>query len=150
MDYDKILFSTAYPIDKVVASGSDSFNVNFTVTPFYNNSGTVQQDSIPNTYGKAGLIRFAWSLDNTNFYSPETILEYAFNIDASAIGGPSTNTVNGVEGSVAMASDGGNIYFISYNGHHSNVAFTFGNDSYSGINHTFYYKWALFEVSNGF
>lgn len=146
MDYDKILFSTAYPIDKVVASGSNSFNVNFTATAFYNNAGTIQQDTIANPYGKAAFIRFAWSLDNINFYAPETILEYAFNINASAVGGPAVTTVNGVEAAVCMGNDSSNIYFVSYNGHHGNVAFTFGNDSYSGINHTFYYKWAMFEV----
>lgn len=145
-DYDKILFSTQYPIDKVVHSDTKSFSVPFTKTAFYNNSGTLQIDSIANPYGKKALIRYAFSFDGVNYMNPETIYEYAFNIDASALGGPSSNLVNGVVGATSMACDATNIYFASYNGNHGNVTYTFGDDSYTGINMTFYFKYALFEV----
>lgn len=146
MDYDKILFSTQYPIDKVVHTGSGSYTVPFTVTPFYNNSGTLQTDSISNPYGKKAFIRFAWSIDGVNYNAPETKLEYEFNINATAIGGPATNTTNGIAVAAAMGCDASNIYFISYNCHHGNVVYTAGDDAYSGSSHTFYYKYALFEV----
>lgn len=145
-DYDKILFSTQYPIDKVVQSDTVSFFVPFTTTAFYNNSGTMQTDRAVNNYGKPCLIRFAWSVDGVNYTNPETVLEYSFNIDAHIIGGPSSNLVNGVAAAASMSCDATGVQFYSYNGSHGNVTYTAGNDSYSGINHTFYFKYALFEL----
>lgn len=146
VDYDKILYSTLYPIDKVVDTGEFSHTLAAPSAAFYNNSDTLKTDTIANPYGKKCMVRFAWSLDNINFYPPETLVEYSFIIDASALGGPSSTPINGTKGAASMGADATSLYFTSLNGYHGNVTYTFGNDVFVGIAQTFYYKWAIFEI----
>lgn len=146
VDYDKVLFSTQWPIDKVVATGTHSLALAAPAAAFYNNSDVLTIDNAVNPYGKVCLLRFAWSTDNVNFYPPETIVEYSFIIDAHLIGGPASTPINGIRAAAAMGADAGFLYFAGFNGYHGTVTYTAGNDSFTGFAQTIYYKWALFEI----
>lgn len=146
-DYDKVLFSTEWPIDKVVATGDYSFVVNNPGGSLYTDAHTTAYSSATNPYRKPVLVRFVWSIDGANYYSPETQFGYMFNIDASALGGPSNHTDATVKAAAAMGVSDSLIKFAAYNGYHSDVVYTFGDDSYTPFNLTFYYKYAVFELS---
>jgi hypothetical protein len=147
MDYDKILFSTKWPIDKVVATGNHSFVVNNPGGSSYTSAHITAFDSISNPYGKRALVRFVWSIDGVNYYSPETRFGFTFNINATATGGSSTNTLADVKAAAAMGVSDSSIKFCGYNGFHSDVVYTLGADSYTPYSLTFYFKYAVFELS---
>lgn len=146
VDYDKILFSSQYPIDKVVATGEFTVHTPAPSGAFYYNSGVLQTDTIANPYGKKCYVRYVWSTNFVDYAPPESIIEYGFNIDASGVGGPATNPINGVKSATAMGVSDSTISFMSYNGLHGNVTYTFGNDIFTGVALDFHYKYALFEV----
>lgn len=147
MDYDKVLFSTNWPIDKIVHTDTYNFTVNNPGGSSYTAAHITAFSSVVNPYGKQALVRFVWSIDGTNFYSPETQFGYTYNINASALGGPSTHTAADVKAAAAMGVSSSLIQFSGFNGYHSDVVYTAGADSYTPFNLTFYFKYALFELS---
>lgn len=148
IDYDKVLFSTLYPIDKVLETGDLTHTVAAPSAAFYNNSDRLEGVTITNPTGKDCLVRYVWSIDNINFNSSDTVLQYSFSIDASALGGPASSPGQpGTKAVCAVGVKAADIQFLFLNGYHGNVTYTFGNDVFTGFPLTFFVKYALFEIT---
>lgn len=77
--YNNLLFSTVFPVDKIGASGSVSYTKSST--------GTDQSETIPNPLGYKCLPTIAWSVDNVNFYPANAVISptnpYSANVKVS-------------------------------------------------------------------
>lgn len=151
VDVSKLQFLSADEIDKVVAVGSFSiFNGGPSGTS-YAGSDSLVQNAIPNPYKKKCMVRYRWKMDSGDWNSMDTIMEYAFRVNATAWGGPISDPIPGTLGAVAIGTNDNQIRFVTVNGHHSDVAYTGtamspGPDSFVGYSHTFYFEYALMEI----
>lgn len=145
-DRDKLQYYSGDPNDKVVYEGTQVVENSGPSGPFYGNSDNITTETIPNPYGKKCMVRFRWKIDNEDYVSQDTVQEYSFAIDATALGGPILPADPGCKGAVAVGVDANNIYFRTNNGHHGTVVYTFGDDVYTAIPHDYTIEYALYEV----
>lgn len=145
-DVDKLQYYSGYPNDKVVYEGSIVIANSGPSGPTYGGSDKIVVQSTPNPYGKKCMVRFKWKIDSGFFVSQDTVQEYSFAIDATAVGGPVLDGEPGTMGAVAVGTDDDNIYFRVNNGHHGTVVYTFGDDVFTAIPHDYTIEYALYEV----
>lgn len=151
IDYDLLEFVSSAEIDKIVDQGDISIVNSGPFGTSYAGSDRIVQIDTPNHYGKPCLVRFRWSIDGNPFNSPETMLSYAFTVDATAWGGPVSDPLPGVVAACAVGVNAGGVLFRTVNGHHTNVAYTGtamspGPDNFSPISHTFRIQYVLLEL----
>lgn len=150
-DVDLLQFVSEDEIDKVVATGSITISNSGPSGTNYATSGRIVENSVPNPYGKKCMVRFRWTNNYIDYNSPDTIIQYAFTVDATAWGGPVSDPIPGVQGAVAAGCSASAIKFRTYNGLHGNVAYTGtamspGPDSFSGVPLDFHIEYVLLEV----
>ena len=150
-DRDKLQFVTVDPNDKVVYEDEFDFSVSGPSGASYATSDHIYETTIPNPYLKKCMVRFKWCIVGEDYVSQDTIQEYSFAIDATAWGGPVLPADPGCKGAVSMYVDDNLIGFRINNGHHGTVTYTGtamspGPDSFTGIDHTYRVKFALYEV----
>lgn len=145
-DRDTLQFYSGDPIDKIVYQNTRQVYNAGPSGPSYGNSDSIVTETIVNPYGKRCMARFRWRVDAEDWQSQDTVLEYSFSIDATALGGPILPADPGCKGAVAMGVSDGNIFFRTNNGHHGNVVYTAGPDVYTPIPHTYTFEYALYEV----
>jgi len=147
----KLQFVSLDAIDKVVASGTEVITNNGPSGSSYATSDSIVERTIANPYGKRCLVRFRWKTEDSDFTSPQSIVEYAYTVDATAWGGPVSDPIPGTKAAVSIGISATEIKIRTINGHHSNVAYSGtamspGPDIYSAIAHVFTVEYALFEV----
>lgn len=138
-------------IDKVVDSGTVVISNAGPTGSSYATADRIVETSVANIYGKKCLVRFKWSIDGSNYNSPQTVLGYSFTVDATAWGGPVSDPLPGVIGAVAVGVSASSVKFRTLNGHHGNVTYTGtamspGPDSYTPVSHDFTFKYVLLEI----
>ena len=150
-DINKLNFTSAYPIDKVVATGTEIIvndgNTTSTGTTTGPQTAKIQTDTIPNPYEKLCFVRFTWSIDGVNFNSAETHLVYVFSITLTDIPITSSN-LKGLTGAVSVGVTASTITFLTGNGSHGNVSRLSGDPDdtgYTPTSRTFTINWALYE-----
>lgn len=148
VDPDILNFFGAIPIDQVVITDEYRATVLGPSGPTYYNSDNIDTIILDNPYGKKAFVEYRWSIDDgVTFNSPETLIEYDFIIDASALGGPAASPpIPGTKAGVAMGVSANEILIQFINGYHGKVTYTAGDDSYTGIDLDFIVQYAIYEV----
>lgn len=147
-DINAAYFDSRFPIDKLVRPPeSATFQMAAPAAPFYNDSDNLQTFTLPNPYGKRCLVRYVWNVDGVNDNAPDTILRYAFTVDATAIGGGVSSPNEGIKAACAMGVSDSLLFFQLLNAWHSNVTYTLGNDVFTGFAQTFRITYALYEIN---
>lgn len=145
-DVDKLNFLGTELIDKVVYDNVKSARNSGPSGSSYSSSDNITVVTADNPYGKKCLLNYRWSIDGVNFNSPETILEYSFTVDATALGGPVSQPITGYKAAVAVGCSANTIYFQLFNGWHGNVVYTAGADQYTAFPLDFTVEYALKEI----
>lgn len=151
IDRNKLQYLSIDANDKVVYENSITISNSGPSGSNYSTSDKIVSQSIANPYGKKCMVRFKWKLDNDDYNSQDTVLEYSFAIDATAWGGPILPADPGCKGAVSVGISDTEITFRTNNGHHGTVTYTGtamtpGPDSYTAVPHDFTIEYALYEV----
>lgn len=148
VDRSKLIFYSGDPIDKIVGD-IDPDIVQVTNSGATSNdpfAAKIVESTISNPYGKKCLVRFKWSIDDSNFDSPKTHLYYLWTL--SFTGG--SEQLGGLKGAVSVGVSDSTITFRTANGDHGDASVTStvsGNVyTYTPTSHTFYIQYVLFEV----
>ena len=146
MEPDDFLFSSDYPIDKVVHTGTATIVNNGatagTVADFQ--TGRVVSQTIPVPTTTPCVARFVWSIDGgANWQSSGSRLWYTYTANYPGY----SVQLGGVQGAVAIGADIGEINIRTLNGSHGTVNVnSSGQVSYTPISRTFTVKYALFSL----
>lgn len=152
-DITKLNFYSGDAIDKIVHEDTVTYtNDGNTTTSGTNNgdqSAKIQNDTIPNPYGKKAFVRFKWSTDATNFNGAEARIIYGFTITFTDI--PVTSSpLQGLSAAVAIGVSASTITFQTANGLHGNSSRTSlasSSTGYTPTSQTFTISYALYEMS---
>ena len=145
MDPDKFLFTSDYPIDKVVHTGTLTI-VNDGQTSgqsgSWQTSKYVDSGILANPVGRDCFIRFVWSIDGgTNWQSSTTHLWYGYQVFYPGL----TANLGGVQGAVSAGCSNTGMIFNTINGSHGNVSVNSGGGaSYTPISRTFNIKYVMY------
>lgn len=143
---DLLEYYSGDAIDKIVYQDTINLSMPAPVGYYYTDSDQIVEQTVPNPYGKACMVRFKWRIDGGNNNAQDAVLQYSFSIDASPLGGPVNPAEPGCLGAVVVGVNATEIRFRAINGHHSNVTYTTGADSFTGYAHTFTIDYVLYEV----
>lgn len=113
----QLQFYSGYPIDKIVVQDTATYTVVAPTLP----AREQVLETIANPYGAKCLIQASWSIDNTNFNSTLTQLQYYNNTEMQPT----------LKASVNCGCDDSNIYFFLTNGFTSNLTFNINYTLYS-------------------
>lgn len=144
MDLDLISFFSKYPIDMIVATGTETI-INSGATTNTPQRAFIVTSSVINTYKRATFVRAVWSIDGVNYQSLDSHLIYGFNITATDPEPDVTVTMQGLRAAISIGVSPTSIYFITANGYHGNVTQAGSTYTYTPISQTFVIKYALFE-----
>lgn len=132
-----LAFTSTLDIDKVVQQGEITI-VNDGDTDFYY-TAKIEEDTVPNDYGRAGLIRARWTIDGgSNWQALEAELIYTFTLTAFG------TTLQGLDSAISIGCSDSTITFRTANGRHGNVSGT-GPFTYTPTSRTFTIEYALYE-----
>lgn len=147
-DVDKVLFDSRYSIDKVVQEGTiEITNNGDTTSGAGSQTAKIVTDTTPNTYGRAALARFRWSVDDgVNWQGMDSKLVYSFSSTLTDI--PITVTLKALNAAVSVGCDDTTVYFRTANGLHGNQSRTSAQAAtvgYTPTSQTFLIEYALYE-----
>ncbi len=150
-DPDLLSFSTNNSIDKIVQQGTISIVNDGNTTNTGTNVGPqvakIVEDTATNSYGRATLCRFRWSVDGgTSWQGMEAELLFVFSITYTDI--PITlSRLQGLKAAVSVGVSDSTITFRTANGFHGNQSTTTGspNAGYTPTSQTFQIEYALYE-----
>lgn len=145
-DFDKVAWSTIWPIDKIVYRSPE-----ITITNSGETGGSYQQahivtDSIAHGLGRRMFVRAVWSIDGVNWYSTGSRLKYTFAVNYNGEFGSFSSSLSGLRAAVSVGVSATHVHFVTANGYHGDVAQDDVSESYSPISQNFRIKYALFEV----
>jgi len=152
VDVASLQFYSGHPIDKIVATGTQTIvndgNTTNTGTGDGDDRSRITTTTIANPYGKECFVRFVWSIDGTNFNAAEAHLTFTYKITLTNI--PVTSPpIRGLRAAASIGVDATNITFLTGNGFHGNVSrlsSDAGNVGYTPTSQTFTIKYALYEI----
>ena len=139
-DVNKLAFSSEYPIDKIVASGTVQV-VNDGATSNSPQTAKIVTSTITNPYGKKCFARAIFSVDGTNFSPLTSHLVYTFTLN------PGSVILSGLKAGCSVGVSTLSIFFRTANGFHGNASLSGATYTYTPTSLTFTIKYALFEVS---
>jgi len=145
VDISKLQFVTEFPIDKIVASGTNSItNPGFSSSSALN--GNITDLQIANPYGQNAFVKYVWSIDGVNFNSQDTALIYSFVLTPS---GYPSQTQGAYQATTAGVVNPTYIVFQTFNDYHSNVSINTTTNvyTYTAYSLTFTIKWVLYSIS---
>lgn len=126
IDPTKVLFTSELAIDKVLATGTQTYQVQ---SSFGSSDQYSVVESIPNPASVKGFINASFSIDGQNFYDQSESVSYFSNFDMLEFIGFQIYT----------GSNEQNIYFALYN--------NFADGSGNGIMQTVTINWALYSTT---
>lgn len=144
VDRTKVNYYSGDPIDEITYQSTISI-VNDGSTSS-SQSSKIVTDSVANPYGKKAFVRFAYTVDGTNYNGQDAHLVYAYTISITSI--PVTITVGGLRAAVSVGVSDTEIKFRTANGYHGNSTRVNPGDpeNYTPISQTFTIKYSIFEV----
>lgn len=145
LDFDKILWSTLYPIDKVVYVSDEKTITNSSVSGSYQEAHITTND-YTNDYGKKVFARAIWSFDGVSWKSTHSRVPYTFDVNYSGMFGSFSQKLSALKGAVSIGVSDSYVRILTGAGYHGNVAQDDVSDTYSSIPQTFHVKYALFEI----
>lgn len=134
VDVNKLAYSSEYPIDKIVSTGTVSV-VNDGSSGDYQ-AAKIVSSSIANPYGKKCFVRAVYSINGTDFNSIQSHLLYSFVVSG-------VTTLQGLKAAVSIGCSNSTVTFRTANGFHGNVP---APPAFTPTSLTFTIKYALFEV----
>jgi hypothetical protein len=148
---DLLHFLSTDPIDKIVQQGEITIvndgNTTTSGTGTGEQTARIVSDTVPNSYGRAGLVRARWSIDGgTNWQSLETEIVYTFTLTITDI--PLTDTLSGLDSAISIGCSDSTITFRTANGRHGNVSILSTDPigtGYTPTSRTFIIQYALYE-----
>lgn len=152
MDKDNFVFLSGHPIDKIVKSGEITIANSGNTTASGNGGGDqaayIVETSVPNTYGRAGLIRAIWTTDDwATRNSLDAVLWYSYTITFTDVGYTSP-PILGLSTAISIGADESSIYFRTANGIHGDVVTTTAapiTSGYTPTSKTFKIKYWMYE-----
>lgn len=145
VDFDKVLWSTLYPMDKVIVAPTAPVVItNDGATVQSPQTAQITTTDITNDTGRKLLARAVWSLDKVSWQSTHSRLTYTFSITAP---GPTVLILNGLKAAVSIGCSSSVIRIVTANGLHNNVTDNGVTYTYTPTSQTFYVKYALFEIA---
>lgn len=140
IDIDKLNYHSAYPIDKVVASGTVSI-INDGATSS-SQQARIVTETIENPYGKAVFARGIFSVAGGDYNSIQSHLLYTFSYTTP---GPSTATLAGLKAAVSIGVSDSSIYIRTANGFHGAVNDDGVTITYTPTSLIFLVRYVLYE-----
>jgi len=149
---DRLSFISELSIDKIVMSGSITIYNDGNTTATGNNKGfefsRIIEQTVPNRYGRAGLIRGRWSIDGGNTWnSLDAVGYYSYTVTVTDYGYTS-DPMPGIDAAISIGCNNDNIIFRTANGRHGNVSMTSTSPPTSGYTpsgKTFIIQYWMFE-----
>lgn len=144
---DKFSFVSDFPIDKIVTEGTITIENDGDTGTAYNTAKIVQE-TVTNTYGRAGLMRARWSIDGgANWQGMDTELTYTFTLSSvpGNPGHPVSDTLFGLDSALSVGCQDSQLVFRTANGRHGNVS-NLTSPVYTPTSRTFIIQYALYEV----